>query len=312
MPKLSIRLIVNLPTLLVVGLYCTLIISPAVAAPKDSTSSTSKGASSPSPLPTPSQPLPASSQPTSSAGTTQTTSSNTILSSILLAGSAENRSASALFGLTGNTLTIALNNTSQADSLVPTDVLTGLFFNLSGATLSPLAASLGAGSKVYGATSQVSNVGGEWAFGSKLAIGSSAYNYGVSAAGLGLFGPKDRFDTSSNLSGTENVGGLDFGIVTAGDNPTTGNGGLNRDLIKGSVLFTFGLTNVAANFNLAQAISNLRFQYGTATSEPSFTAKVTLPPKEPPIKRVPEPGVMGALLLTGLAMLRTRKQQSIQ
>ncbi|MCY7322915.1 MAG: PEP-CTERM sorting domain-containing protein, partial [Phormidesmis sp. CAN_BIN36] len=200
---------------------------------------------------------------------------------------------------------------SQADSLVPTDVLTGLFFNLSGATLNPLAASLGAGSQVYGATSPIGNVGGEWASASNLAIGSNTYNYGVSAAGLGLFGPKNRFDTSSNLSGTENVGGLDFGIVTAGDNPNTGNGGLNRDLIKGSVLFTFGLTNVASNFDLTKAISNLRFQYGTATSEPSFAGSLALSPT-PPVKRVPEPSMIAALLLTGFATLRARKQQSKQ
>ena len=283
MPRLQTKLIASLPTVLVVSFYCVIATSPAVAL---------------------------SLQPTSTAGTTQTTSSNPTPPSVLWAGSNGTRSASALVSLTGSTLTIALKNTSQADSSVPTDVLTGLFFNLSGATLRPLAASLGAGSQVYGATSPISNVGGEWASASNLKIGSSTYGYGVSAAGLGLFGPKNRFDTSSNLSGTENVGGLDFGIVTAGDNPNTGNGGLNRDLIKGSVLFTFGLTNVASNFNLAQAVSNLRFQYGTATSEPSFAGSLALLPTPPKSRRVPEPSMIASLLLTGFATLRARKQQS--
>ncbi len=312
MPKLRAKLIASLPTLLIIGLYCAVTTSPAVAKAKDTTSGGSNGASTSS-QPSTSTPSPSLiSQPPASAGTPQTTSSNTSSSSILWAGLDGNRSASALFSSTGNTLTIALNNTSQADSLVPTDVLTGLFFNLSGATLTPLAASLGSGSQVYGAASPMGNVGGEWASASKLAIGSSTYNYGVSAAGLGLFGPKNRFDTSSNLSGTENVGGLDFGIVTAGDDPKTGNGGLNRDLIKGSVLFTFSLTNVASNFNLAQAVSNLRFQYGTATSEPSFAGSISLSPTPPKGKRVPEPSLIGALLLTGFATLRARKQQSKQ
>jgi hypothetical protein len=170
-----------------------------------------------------------------------------------------------------------LLNTSTADSWVPTDVLTGLFFNLSGATLNPLSASLGEGSVIYDLASYSKNVGGEWAFGSKLGIGTKTYSYGVSAAGLGLFGPKDRFDTSSNLAGTENVGGLDFGIVTAGDNQATANGGLDRNLIKGSVVFTFGLSNLSSNFDLAKAIGDVRFQYGTSTSEASFSGSLSNP-----------------------------------
>jgi hypothetical protein len=216
------------------------------------------------------------SSPAFAEATTQTTAST---SSVLFSGTDSGRSASALFNLTNNVLSIALNNTSTADSLVPTDILTGLFFDIgSNLKLNPISAMLGNGSTIYGGSPNTTNVGGEWAFNSKLAIGSSSYNYGMSAAGLGLFGPKNRFDTSTNLSGTENVGGLDYGIVTAGDKQNTGNGGLDRDLIKGSVIFSFGVPSLPSGFDLTKAISNVRFQYGTNTAEPSFAGIVATPP----------------------------------
>ncbi|KAM3102938.1 XDD4 family exosortase-dependent surface protein [Phormidesmis sp. 146-12] len=219
----------------------------------------------------------------------QVNSQTASTSSVLFSGTDSGRSASALFDLSNNVLSIALNNTSTADSLVPTDVLTGLFFDIgNNLKLNPISARLGNGSSIYGGSSNTTNVGGEWGFNSKLAIGSSSYNYGMSAAGLGLFGPKNRFDTSANLSGTENVGGLDYGIVTAGDNPTTGNGGLNRDLIKGSVVFSFGVSGLPAGFDLAKAISSVRFQYGTNTAEPSFAGSIPTPPVvTPPVVTPP-------------------------
>jgi hypothetical protein len=230
--------------------------------------------------------------PSSTSGSASTT--NLVSSPFTFTGSDSfGRSASALFSLSGSNLIMQLLNDSSADSWVPTDVLTGLFFNLTGASLNPISAMLGEGSVIYDLATSSKNIGGEWAFGSKLNIGSTNYGYGVSAAGLGLFGPKDRFDTASNLAGTENIGGLDFGIVTAGDNPQTGNGGLDRNLIKGSTVFTFGLSNLTADFDLAKSLSNLRFQYGTNTSEPSFSGvlnnPVSNPTPEPPVVSNPNP-----------------------
>ncbi len=252
--------------LVVFGLFSVLAASPALA----------KSVNQEQPAPV-----------TTTAPSTPVTTTANKLSSVTFGGTDSGRSASALFNLTNNVLSIALNNTSKADSLVPTDILTGLFFDVGSLTLNPISAMLGSGSTIYGGSPNTTNVGGEWGFGSKLAIGNSTYNYGMSAAGLGLFGPKNRFDTSSNLSGTENVGGLDYGIVTAGDNQNTGNGGLDRDLIKGSVIFSFGVTNLPSGFDLAKLISNVRFQYGTNTTEPSFAGSLGTPPVAPPVVVAP-------------------------
>ena len=56
------------------------------------------------------------------------TSSSQALS-ITYSGSSGNLSASVSFSLSGNTLNVILTNTSSADVLVPTNVLTGVFFN---------------------------------------------------------------------------------------------------------------------------------------------------------------------------------------
>ncbi len=61
---------------------------------------------------------------------------------VLLTQTNGSLSASANFNLTGNVLTVTLTNTSAADVLVPTDVLTAVFFNGNG-TLTPVSALLG-------------------------------------------------------------------------------------------------------------------------------------------------------------------------
>lgn len=248
------------------------VLSPAIAKP--SSNADQPKTQSPAPAPTP---------------------ANSALLSLLTVTGTDSlgRAASASFSRDANNLFLTLINTGSADSLVPVDVLTGFFFDLSdNIILNPLSASLSDGSKIYGGGSTVKNVSSEWAFkafSSDSAIDNVHYDFGVSASGLGLFGPGDRFDTQSNLSGIENVGGLDYGIVTAGDNQATGNGGLNRDLIQGSVVFSFGLNNVPTDFDFAQSITNIRFQYGTNTAEPSIAKAVNSPAPAPVVSIPPAP-----------------------
>src|SRR5258708_6780041 len=134
---------------------------------------------------------------------------------MLFTGSSGSLSASANFELSGNSLTVTLTNTSLADVLVPGDVLTGVFFNTVH-SLTPVSASLN-GSSVYDG-SIVHDVGEGWQYKAFSSGGPQGKDSGISAAGLGLFGPKGNFYTPPLHQSNPNLGGIDYGIVTAGDN----------------------------------------------------------------------------------------------
>jgi len=86
---------------------------------------------------------------------------------------------------------------------------------------------------------------------------------------------------------------LEYGITSATDNPATGNTPVTGEeaLIKNSVIFTLsGWTG--GDVSLANAISNIRFQYGTALTEGDFRSVTDI--------HAPEPASM---LLTGTGLL---------
>jgi hypothetical protein len=177
------------------------------------------------------------------------------------------------------------------DALVPTNILTGVFFNAP-VTLTTVSATT-AGS-VYNYPG-VTNVGGEWAYNSGFS-GPAGSNQGISASGLGLFGPTNNFG-GTNFSGPPSgeVGGVDFGIAPAGDNPATGNGGLSGEgLINNSV--TFVLSGWSGSL---ASITDVYFQYGTSLTEPGFGGSNT-----------PEPATMVLMGVgaAGLWFARRRKQ----
>lgn len=214
---------------------------------------------------------------------------------ILFSGTdSSGRAASVSFDLSGTTLTVVLTNTSSVDVLVPIDVLTAVFFDAAG-TLSPLSAQLGGSSVLFGSANG-GNVGGEWAFQSGLASPGLG-PFGISSVGLGLFGPGDRFDATSNLQGPDSPNGLQYGITSAGDDSSTGNTpvtGTNA-LIQNSVTFTFS----APSFSL-ESIENVVFQYGTSLTEPRVPGGGG---------SVPEPGslVTVGLGLVAVAYFRRRR-----
>ena len=182
-------------------------------------------------------------------------------------GSSGNLAAEADFSVVSNQLVVTLTNTSTADVLVPSDVLTAVFFNVTGdPTFSKVSAVVAPGSSVlFGTTDPGGVVGGEWAYLNGLSQFSA--NEGISSTGLGIFGPGDVFP-GSNLQGPTSPDGLQYGITSAGDNPLTGNTpvtGTNA-LIKNSVVFTLG--NVPVGFEL-NSIGNVTFLYGTALTEPN-------------------------------------------
>ena len=206
--------------------------------------------------------------------------------------------ASVEFSIDGSGALIArLTNTSQTDVLVPADVLSAVFFNISGnPSLTATQAVLTPGSLVYyDLDGQPAGgiVGGEWGYKSGLSGAPGNRAYGISSAGLNLFGPADLFP-GPDLAPPPSPDGVNYGILSAGDDTGTGNSGIlgSGGLIKNSVIFT--LSGAGQNFDLNR-IGSVFFQYGTAFDEPGYQGGV------------PAPSSALALLFGGVLTTRRRR-----
>jgi uncharacterized protein (TIGR03382 family) len=223
---------------------------------------------------------------------------------LLYTGSAGSRAASVSFEIVGGALRLVLTNSSAADTLVPTDVLTGVFFDVVGNPLLTRTSVTSAGTTRLGTTvvsAAGSDVGGEWAYLNSLA--QYGANSGVSSSGLGLFGAGDRFP-GPNLAGPTSPNGLQYGLATFGDNPATGNGGLTgNELTQNAVTILLG--GLAPSFQLSD-ISHVTFQYGAALTEPSLAAYA--------VNEVPEPGsvALWAAGMLGLGWLGRRRKAALR
>lgn len=210
-------------------------------------------------------------------------------------GSSGVKSAQVSFDVDGTDLLVTLTNTASSDVLVPADILTAVMFDVSGSSLglTQISGSLYGGSTVYYGSGQPAggDVGGEWAYKHGLSGISGDPQYGISSTGIGLFGPGDLFP-GPNLAGPNGPDGPQYGLLSAGDDSATGNGGITGSggLIKNAVQFR--LSGLPADFDLNR-IQNVFFLYGTAIGEGGFT---------------PEPTSLSLLALGGLvAALRNRR-----
>ena len=192
-------------------------------------------------------------------------------------------SASATFTITGNILTIVLQNTS-GPTLRQGDALTGIEFNITGAApllalvpLNPIA--LTAGSSIFTTTSASNTtdpLDGSWTDD----ITSGSFDYGVATSGL-----SGEFNGGSITRGNSSP---NYGIVSGG---TTFSpfGGSRFPFIRDSLTFTF---DGALGLSESQ-ISQVDFFFGTDGTGRVHGSPGTLSP-------VPVPGTL-VLAFSGLA-----------
>jgi hypothetical protein len=214
-------------------------------------------------------------------------------SAVLWTGSSGNFAASADFTFSSGTLTVVLTNTSSADVTAEAQVLTAVFFSIdTSAILTPVSAIVTAGSSVFhDPDGQPAGgvVGGEWAYKNGLSGAPQGANAGISSAGFSdTFGTADLFP-GPNLAGPLGPDGIQYGILSAGDNTATGNLHIFGGLIKNSV--TFQLSGATAD-DFA-SIKDVSFQYGRNLTDTNLVA-------------VPEPA-SALLVAAGLVALGARR-----
>ncbi len=196
------------------------------------------------------------------------------------------RAGEATFGLDGNgDLTILLENTSQFDTTIPTELLTGVYFRIAGFTgeLTRLGVFLtdlsddsndpnddpvlfavpGPNNHVLGyEESPAGRVGGEWGYRNGMSGVPGGADQVVAAVGLEDLLGGDHIFPGDNLSGNDPPNGMAYGMVSEGNVYNSGNTAVTGDnpLINSDVLITLG--GLPTGFQLSD-IGAVMFNYGT-------------------------------------------------
>jgi hypothetical protein len=200
---------------------------------------------------------------------------------VTFAGTSGSLSAWATFSVSGSNLFITLSNqddrvftgTKGDQALKPSELLTALYFTIDGVT-SLSSVNMTAESVVNG----TGTPGQNWQYVDNLSGAPGGAGSGVSAVGLGIFGPSGNFAT-----GGQNLQGASWAIVGANYTPGTGVGNLpSMPLIQSSAVFE--LTGLPPGFD-ESSIGAVSFQWGTSLSEPNA-----------PGVPVPEPSTLSLLL----------------
>lgn len=194
------------------------------------------------------------------------------------------RSANVNFNLstTNNVtnLTVTLTNTSSQPAHDPKDAITAVFFDIVGIDpLTPSSARVVSIASIYNDTYDedknpiTTNVGGEWAYGSKLSGAPYGATEGISSSGLGLFSTANF--NGPDLEKPQAVDGPNYAIIpSSGLSQDAAPGFAGFPLISNSV--TFILTgNFPSNFVLDKnTVKNVSVQYGTSLCEPNITTPI--------------------------------------
>ena len=203
--------------------------------------------------------------------------------------------AQAIFDFSGDFLTITLSNIAASDEEnggldTPTNTLTGLFFDITGApALATVSATVAGGSSIIqtgtcnpGPCAGVTDVSGEWGYSQTQDFsftGGPSAGYGIASPGYLTTGAPQNIGNFNNggagpnLDDPNSLDGINFGIVSSAGtyNP---NGGLAADpLVQDSVVFVLsGATGLTMD-----DISDVSFQYGTSFDEPNIPTVVPVP-----------------------------------
>jgi hypothetical protein len=204
--------------------------------------------------------------------TVEAAGAKTFSGSAVNSGTGSALAAQATFSFDPGTmnLIVELKNTSTADVLAASDVLTAVFFTVkNNPALTPTSALIPAGTVSFGPDGG-GNVGGEWAY--AAVAGPNLANKGVSTATFGAMFSSGNL-RGLNLDGLVSVENHNYGITSAGDNTTTGDAAVTGEepLIKNSVRFrvTSGVI-----FDPKAVITNVSFQYGTSlTADPNLPGR---------------------------------------
>ncbi|HZP80805.1 MAG TPA: XDD4 family exosortase-dependent surface protein [Chthonomonadaceae bacterium] len=208
--------------------------------------------------------------------------------------------ASATFSITGGgDLDIIFTNLATTAASGNAAVLTGLFFDVSGATtFSRTGSSIDANGSSYVNGSLSGVLGDHWAanFGRTLSGAPGGALNGIGASGLGgVFGSNDSFSGSGG-----SPQGVDYGLVGPGG-PGSVNSNQGPQLQNSIHVVLHSTTPLASN----AVISNVWFQYGSALQgEPGFPGVPAPPALLTALMGAAMPGA-------GFVMQRLRRRQNV-
>ena len=209
-------------------------------------------------------------------------------SSITLTGSAMQNGflnqAQVEFDLSGSNLTVTLTNTAtqtfnSTNTLVPTNVLTGVLFDIAGNTnlgaLTPGNANLASGSHMLTTgspptTSTIDTSASGWGYGTPTGGTFNGQNYGIEAfGGISTASLANFANSNTSPNSAMHLDGLDYGIIGPGY-VSGGNGGVTGENPYEQTAEVFHFTVNSSTFTDVSQISNVSFQYGTANGEAAF------------------------------------------
>ncbi|MFQ5734760.1 MAG: XDD4 family exosortase-dependent surface protein [Planctomycetaceae bacterium] len=201
---------------------------------------------------------------------------------------------SAVFDITGSTLTITLTNDSPQQMQSIGEVLSGIAWDITDSTvvLTKLTATIPAGSRLFNPLHPATDLSGEWGFKDDLDAGLSSAGplgaFGISSVGdvnfgFDTFGPNDRFDPSQNLFGppSGSLNGADASIVGAVVDFTKGGfqkhgpvvqGWDGTNAMPGQVVFNFSFTGDLTEDDITNVIPFFGTDGAVLAPEPSSIA----------------------------------------